>query len=156
MSNHIEFNLNGISVKFNCLFGGHNNPFTLVTTNHSHPYINGFTEDGRSYADCAFKKKDVNENKQNQSTVKFSSINQAKNFITSVQTTFYMFVNSLSKRDVNVSLIALPWMGDAINPRTGKKGYESEWTNEDFYKFFNITEDEQKIIEETMEKYAAK
>ncbi len=39
------------------------------------------------------------------------------------------------------------------NPRTGKKGYESEWTNEDFYKYFGITEDEQKVIEETMEKY---
>ena len=154
MSDHIEFNLNGISVKFNCLFGGHNNPFTLVTTNHSHPYIDGYTEDGRSYADCAFKKKDVDENKQTQSTVKFNSIDHAKNFITSVQTKFYMFVNSLTKRDVNVSLIALPWMGDSINPRTGLKGYESEWTDEDFYTFFNITNDEKKIIEDTMVKYA--
>lgn len=153
MSNHIEFNLNGISVKFNCLFGGHNNPFTLVTSNHSHPYIDGYTEDGKSYADCAFKKKDVDENKQNQSTVKFNSIAQAKNFIMSVQTKFYMFVNSLTKRDVHVSLIALPWMGDAVNPRTGLKGYESEWTDEDFYKFFNITDDEKKIIEDTMAKY---
>ena len=149
MSKHIEFNLNGISVKFNCLFGG----YKLVSSNHSHPYINGYTEDGKSYADCAFKKKDVDENKQNQSTVKFNSIAQAKNFIMSVQTKFYMFVNSLTKRDVNVSLIALPWMGDSINPRTGLKGYESEWTDEDFYQFFNITDDEKKIIEDTMAKY---
>ena len=150
MYNHIEFNLNGISVKFNCIFGGHNNPFTLVSSNHSHPYINGYTEDGKSYADCAFKKKDVDENKQNQSTVKFNSIAQAKNFIMSVQTKFYMFVNSLTKRGANVSLMALPWMGDSINPRTGLKGYESEWTDEDFYQFFNITDAEKKIIEDTI------
>ena len=44
-------------------------------------------------------------------------------------------------------------MGDSINPRTGKKGYEGAWSDEDFYKFFNITPEEQKVIEETMEKY---
>ena len=47
----------------------------------------------------------------------------------------------------------IPWMGDSINPRTGLKGYESEWTDEDFCQFFNITPDEQKIIEDTMAKY---
>ena len=41
----------------------------------------------------------------------------------------------------------LPFMGNAINPRTGKKGYESEWTDDDFVRYFNINEDEQKIIE---------
>ena len=46
-----------------------------------------------------------------------------------------------------------PWLGDAINPRTGKKGYEGEWTNEDLYKLFEISSEEQKVIEETMEKY---
>ena len=44
-------------------------------------------------------------------------------------------------------------MGDYINPRTGLKGYEGEWTNEDFYQFFEITEEEQKYIEETMSQF---
>ena len=149
----IKFNLDGISVKINVIFGGHKNPYTLVTTNHSHPYINGVTEDGKTYAQCAFKKKDVNENKQEQSTIKFDTINEAKNFIKIVQTNFLMFVNSLTKRNGNVNPKFLPWLGDAINPRTGLKGYEGEWTDDDLYKFFNITSEEQKIIEETMEKY---
>ena len=153
LAGRIEFNLKGISVKFNIHFGGHSNPYTLVSKNHSHPYIDGKTIDGRTYADCAFKKKDVDENKQEQSTIKFSSIIEAENFIKSVQTDFYMFVNSLTKRDVHVSPMALPWMGDVVNPRTGLKGYQSEWTDDDFYKFFNITPEEQKIIEETMAKY---
>ena len=53
----------------------------------------------------------------------------------------------------NTEYELLPWLGDSINPRTGKKGYEGEWTDEDLYKFFNITPEEQKIIEETMAKY---
>ena len=44
-------------------------------------------------------------------------------------------------------------MGDAINPRTGLKGYLSDWTDEDFYQYFNITSEEQKIIEDTMAQY---
>ena len=31
--------------------------------------------------------------------------------------------------------------------------YSKPWTDERFYKFFNITPAEQKVIEETMEKY---
>lgn len=156
LAGRIELNLKGISVKFNIHFGGHSNPYTLVSKNHSHPYIDGKTIDGRTYADCAFKKKDVDENKQEQSTIKFSSIIEAENFIKSVQTDFYMFVNSLTKRDVHVSLMALPWMGDAVNPRTGLKGYQGEWTDEDFYRYFELTDDEIKIVEDTMKKYAAK
>ena len=52
-----------------------------------------------------------------------------------------------------IDLDVRPWLGDAINPRTGLKGYTSEWTDDDLYKLFNITPDEQKVIEETMEKY---
>ena len=47
-------------------------------------------------------------------------------------------------------------MGDAINPRTGKKGYESEWTDDDFVRYFNITPEEYNIINKTMEKYESK
>lgn len=47
----------------------------------------------------------------------------------------------------------IPYMGDCVNPRTGLKGYLSEWTDDDFYKYFSITDDEKKIIEDTMAKY---
>ena len=57
------------------------------------------------------------------------------------------------KRDVNVSPETVFWLGDAINPRTGLKGYTSEWTDEDLALYFNITPEEQKVIEETIDKY---
>ena len=63
------------------------------------------------------------------------------------------FLNYVMKGDVNVPLNFLPCMIEETNPRTGLKGYESEWTNEDFYKFFGITEEEQKYIEETMSQF---
>ena len=57
------------------------------------------------------------------------------------------------KTDLHFPLKYVPFMGDCINPRTGLKRYESEWTDEDFYDYFNITEEEQKEIAETMKPY---
>lgn len=84
----------------------------------------------------------------------FPSEKIAKNFYESTYMTFYKFANYLVKTDnQNITTQFLPWMGDCINPRTGLTGYESEWTNEDFYTYFNITKEEQELIEKTMEKY---
>ena len=63
------------------------------------------------------------------------------------------FLRFLERNSLHIYLQMFPWLGNSINPRTGLKGYESEWTDQDFYTFFNITEDEQKIIEDTMTKY---
>ena len=52
-----------------------------------------------------------------------------------------------------IDLDVRPWLGDSINPRTGLKGYKGEWTDDDLVLYFNITPEEQKIIESTMEKY---
>ena len=47
----------------------------------------------------------------------------------------------------------LPFLGDAINPRTGKKGYTGEWTDNDLMLYFGITPEEYNIINKTIEKY---
>ena len=86
-------------------------------------------------------------------SVKFNSENEAINFCKQFDTSFCKVYTHWMKSDVHVTPDIVLWMGDAINPRTGKKGYEGEWTDSDFYTFFNITPDEQKIIESTMEKY---
>lgn len=41
-------------------------------------------------------------------------------------------------------------MGNAVNPRTGKNGYLSEWTDEDFNEFFNLTTEEVSLYKEFM------
>ena len=89
-------------------------------------------------------------------SAKFNSICEAQNFCNQFNTSFCKVYTHLIKSDVHVTPDIVLWLGDAINPRTGLKGYKSEWTNEDLYKYFNITPEERKIIEETMAKYETK
>ena len=86
-------------------------------------------------------------------SVKFASTNEALNFVNSTKTNFIRTLTWLSNDVESNSDYIIPWMGDSVNPRTGLKGYESEWTDEDFYQFFNITHEEQEIIKKTIEKY---
>ena len=76
--------------------------------------------------------------------IDFSSKNEKDNFRKSISRWPYKLLFSI--HDTNPA--HAPYMGNEINPRTGLKGYEGEWLDEDFYKFFNLTEDEIKIIEE--------
>ena len=97
--------------------------------------------------------------KQKDSTIchiKFNSICEAENFYKSYKTIFLQYVCNITVQQQHIQFKFLPFLGDAINPRTKLKGYKGEWTDDDFYKFFNITPDEQKIIEETMAKYETK
>ena len=89
-------------------------------------------------------------------SIKFATEVEAQNFYDSWKTTFCKWLSKRFLFDQHIQLRFLPFLGDAINPRTGLKGYTSEWTDADLYKFFNITPEEQKVIEETMAKYAAK
>ena len=86
-------------------------------------------------------------------SIKFKNENECKNFQNSCENVFLHFLNYNLQGDVHVPLQFLPCMIEETNPRTGLKGYEGEWTNEDFYKFFGITEEEQKYIEETMSQF---
>ena len=85
-------------------------------------------------------------------SIKFNSINEANNFILSYELKLAKYYTHQVKRDVHVSPETVFWLGDAINPRTGLKGYTGEWTDDDLVLYFNITPEEQKVIEETMAK----
>lgn len=117
-------------------------------------FINGISTNGKTLEQCkADNKHCTNGNIDMWPIIVFNNEICAKNFVYETQTLFFKFIYMKSMVDVHVHPEFLPWMGDAINPRTGLKGYESEWTDEDFYKYFDITEEEQKIIEDTMAKY---
>lgn len=99
------------------------------------------------------KAKQASKTLELENTINFNTQHEAENFIKYCKLSCMTFCGIITKNDMNPQFKFLPWLGNAINPRTGLKGYESEWTNEDFYTYFNITPDEQKIIEETMKKY---
>ena len=94
-----------------------------------------------------------NKPKDKNTILVFDSLSTAKNFYKSVNTLCHRFISRISQVDINIHPKYLPWLGDIINPRTGLKGYESEWTNEDLYQYFDITSEEQKVIEDAMKQY---
>ena len=79
-------------------------------------------------------------------TANFNTDVEAENFRLSLGTTFVKFCVSLVKTNIRNPYWAIPLMHDYIEP----------WTDERFYKFFNIIPEEQKVIEETMTKYDPK
>ena len=78
---------------------------------------------------------------------------EALNFKKSIiDTWFYKWLDT-TEWNGSENSAEVPFLGDVINPRTGLKGYTGEWTDEDLCKLFEISPAEQKVIEETMEKY---
>jgi len=126
---------------------------------HKDIFINGCNEEGKKYSEVAGGLKKANAKKTGKEillplTVKFDTKEEAVNFKKYCECNFMTFCNIATKNDMHPQFKFLPFLGDAVNPRTGLKGYFGEWTNDDLYKFFNITPEEQKVIEDTMKKYA--
>jgi hypothetical protein len=74
----------------------------------------------------------------------FDTAEERKNFYNSLFTRFYKFLIIIC-RDGQTAVscyYAIPWLGDAINPRTGLKGYKGEWTDDDLVLYFGITPEE--------------
>ena len=90
--------------------------------------------------------------KAENTNIKFNSTVERQNFYNVWRTRFLRYLYDATVVDVHVHPEFLPWLGDAINPRTGLKGYQGEWTDEDLALYFNITPEEQKVIEETMKR----
>ena len=91
--------------------------------------------------------------KAENANIKFNSTVERQNFYNVWRTRFLRYIYDATVVGVGVNPKFLPWLGDAINPRTKLKGYTGEWTDDDLYKLFEISPEEQKVIEDTMEKY---
>ena len=114
-------------------------------------FKDGKNKDGKWWYDCYMRNQYTKTTPYITSSIKFNSEIEAENFINQFDTLFGKYITNLLLSDVHVAPIQVLWLGDAINQRTGLKGYAGEWTDVDLYKFFNITPEEQKVIKETME-----
>lgn len=101
---------------------------------------NGFVKNEIPYKDARKKNKD-----RPCGGIPFESENEAINFMNSCETLFFKFIVQMQHIHSRYVLKEYPFMED----------YSQPWTDERFYQFFNITPEEQKIIEETMAKYSA-
>ena len=116
-------------------------------------FKDGKNKDGKWWYDCYMHNQYTKTTPYITSSIKFNSEIEAENFINQFDTLFGKYITNLLLSNVNVAPIQVLWLGDAINPRTGMKGYIGEWTDEDLVLYFGITPEEQKVIEETMKKY---
>ena len=85
-------------------------------------------------------------------SIKFNSEEEGHNFYKSHQTNFVRYIENLLITDVGINNKKILWMGNAKHPRTCTIGYKDEWTNEDFFKFFNISKEDQKMINDFIDK----
>lgn len=118
-------------------------------------YYNGFTKNGRHWSELADNQGKYKKEKTEplSFSIKFNTENEAFNFEKSCNTIFMNGLKNIMQQDQNVPLSHFPFMGDAVNPRTGLKGYNGEWTDNDFCKFFDITDIEWKEFLDVMRPY---
>ena len=115
---------------------------------------------GRDYADIISPNKEITMKQVEAKTgggstptINFDTNEEANNFADSLQTTFMKACNYNCKTNMRWPGYAIPFMGNCTNPRTGKKGYDGEWTDDDFRAYFGITDSEWETILETMKPY---
>ena len=123
-------------------------PVTLIAGNRGKLPIYKelmYTIDGKSKVDGEWKDwtkcknmggYDKKEDSPLPNSIPVSSTEEAVNFYNSIKTDWYRNLCDFLTLDQNIPVFFLPWMGDTINPRTGLKGYLSDWTNEDFIECF--------------------
>ena len=108
-----------------------------IVSHNNGIFINGKTLDCKYWRDALHKAKNCNDDRV-PSGIYFSTVDEANNFINWSDTkTIKYFVKQLIV-DQNIYTQFLPFMNDYTHP----------WTDEDLYKYFNLTDDEIKIIED--------
>ena len=111
--------------------------YHLMYKRHSCVFIDGM-QDGKWWTELDIKNKySRNIGDPLVDSIKFDTVEEAKNFENSCWTKFMLFCNKISKVGVNTDFGFLPFMPTYTHP----------WTDEMLYSYFNLTEDEIKEIE---------
>ena len=111
--------------------------YHLMYKRHSCIFIDG-KQDGKWWTEFDIKNgnsKDIGDPFVD--SIKFATVEEAKNFEDSCWTKFMIFCNKISKVGVNTNFDFLPFMPTYTHP----------WTDSQLYEYFNLTEDEIKEIE---------
>ena len=107
-----------------------------IVSHNNGIFINGKTLDGKYWRDALYKTRTCNDSRV-PTGIYFNTVDEAKNFIDWSNTkTIKYFVKQLIV-DQHIYTQFLPFMHDYTHP----------WTDEDLYKYFELTDDEIRIIE---------
>jgi hypothetical protein len=101
-------------------------------------YIDGYTKDGVKWSENRVKQTGPANDfaKGIPTSISFPSLEEGLNFERSTQTNFFRYVFNKMKTGKSIPNAYLPFMED----------YKKPWTDERFYKFFNISKNEQQQI----------
>jgi hypothetical protein len=108
------------------------------------PYSDGYTKDGKFFTET--RQKNQFTKSYFAYSILFTTLDEADNFYKSCNTKFYRRLVQLLKWDVHVPLSFLPYMED----------YSKVWTDEDYCKFFDLTEEESEFMCRTVDDYRVK
>lgn len=131
---------------------GISDPKTLNTLGKLLVFENGY-KDGKQWWEHYNANQFTKKNVEMGCSILFESKETGINFIKSFDTIIGKFYCGFGITDVHVNKNNVLWMGSVVNPRTGLKGYESDWTDEDFRRYFNINDSEWNEILEIMNPY---
>ena len=92
-------------------------------------------------------------NIDNWDVVAFDSNEEAENAYVFCQSKLFRYCVLETQVDVHVHLSYYPWIGDVANPRTGLIGFKSDWTDDDIYKVYGLTDEEIKTVEDRLERF---
>ena len=110
-------------------------------------FIKGKNSSGYNYREAkAHCKEATRGDVSNTLCAVFDTDKEAINCWNAFNTDFCKYCISKSVVDIHVYQKFLPWVNDIINPRTGLIGYKSDWVDDDFYKVFDLTDQEIKSI----------
>jgi len=113
-------------------------------------------KDGKWWYEYYVKNQNSKKTEEITSSIKFDTEEEAQNFINSLYTDFIRYCNEFIYINAAVNNKRILWMGNAKHPRTGKIGYKSEWTNEDFNIFFNLSKEEIKQYKDYIKEFEEK
>ena len=108
------------------------------------PYSDGYTKDGKFFTET--RQKNQFTKPYFAYSILFTTLDEADNFYKSCNTKFYRRLVQLLKWDVHVPFGFLPYMGD----------YSKVWTDEDYCKFFDLTEEESEFMCRKVDDYRVK
>ena len=132
--------------KSQALSGGGDRPPGLRGLSNLRYFYDG-KKDGKPWYEHYAKNQYSKTTKEITRSIKFNSEEEARNFCKSFETNFCTYIEHNLRTDMALTDNRLLWMGNAKHPRTGTIGYKDEWTNDDFYTYFKISDEDKNKIE---------
>ena len=127
-------------------------PVCIVNHKRNCVFNNGYDKNNKYWTENITKNKYSKKIGDNlPQSIKFKFEKNADNFVNSVRTNFYKNWIYLIKVDMHTPLFALPYI---IDDEHGE--YDKPWTNEDYCKYFDLTEEESKFMSREVYDYREK